>query len=813
MKRKLFYILVLLLMVMQGAWALNQEDGYYMIGSAQDLKDFAALVNSGNTTINGKLIAPINLQGSNENQWTPIGTSSHNYNGTFDGQGFTISNLYYHQVVASSGLFGRAGASARIKNVRVVVDIDNTGNGATTSGGGTEAGGILGTGTSGTVIINCSVAGSVISYSNVGGIVGTGSVTIVNCYNEATVKFFSNTGQVGGGIHGYGGSPTLTNCYNVGQIINTGTATSHMGNIAISGTATNCYSLANSCQNGAGAAWSNKANNGITGTTMTSSEMRAASFMNTLYSNALSLRSTYADIDTWMQDPTTGLPILQNTYKPTEGPWRREEIISGYCSLSANSSISWNGLNNSQWNGSILPYSNDTYGLGTQMAGTSASNSKQAIYSLYSTTQTVPAYSVMVWNWDFWLNNQYPLFAQQTALYAHTDLNTLKNASLDFTVNNESEASSAYLVGIISTGTQNSTTDHNFQFDNRYGSSDKSQPVYMIQTQIMWANQASTGFGTHSVSFKDLGSSYTYYYYKHITFDANGGSGSMSVQQIENSGTLTANAFTRSGYTFAGWNTQADGNGTSYTNEAAITATSSDKGPVTLYAQWTENTATLSQADDNSTFISTNNGLVYDITLTRTLNAGGWNTFCVPFNLDIPSGWTVRELASSAFDVTTKTLTLNFTEASSIEAGKPYLVYLGNSSNVENPTFYDVTIADGTTTTTTTYADFIPVMNPTELTANDKTVLFVTAGNKLTYPNKSANLNGFRAYFQLKEGAAANASAFEMNFDEGETTGISSIENGQWTIDNSEVYNLNGQRVAQPTKGLYIVNGKKIIVK
>ena len=47
----------------------------------------------------------------------------------------------------------------------------------------------------------------------------------------------------------------------------------------------------------------------------------------------------------------------------------------------------------------------------------------------------------------------------------------------------------------------------------------------------------------------------------------------------------------------------------------------------------------------------------------------------------------------------------------------------------------------------------------------------------------------------------------------GETTGISSIDNGQWTIDNSEVYNLNGQRVAQPTKGLYIVNGRKVIVK
>ena len=46
---------------------------------------------------------------------------------------------------------------------------------------------------------------------------------------------------------------------------------------------------------------------------------------------------------------------------------------------------------------------------------------------------------------------------------------------------------------------------------------------------------------------------------------------------------------------------------------------------------------------------------------------------------------------------------------------------------------------------------------------------------------------------------------------DGNTTGIKAIDNGQLTIDN--VYNLNGQRVAQPTKGLYIVNGKKVIIK
>ena len=45
------------------------------------------------------------------------------------------------------------------------------------------------------------------------------------------------------------------------------------------------------------------------------------------------------------------------------------------------------------------------------------------------------------------------------------------------------------------------------------------------------------------------------------------------------------------------------------------------------------------------------------------------------------------------------------------------------------------------------------------------------------------------------------------------TTGISAIEHSTLNIEHSEVYNLNGQRVSQPTKGLYIVNGKKVVVK
>lgn len=71
-----------------------------------------------------------------------------------------------------------------------------------------------------------------------------------------------------------------------------------------------------------------------------------------------------------------------------------------------------------------------------------------------------------------------------------------------------------------------------------------------------------------------------------VSFDANGGTGSMSSMTFGKGDTknLIANKFTRTGYTFVGWNTKADGTGTSYSDKQSITPTEN----LTLYAQWEE---------------------------------------------------------------------------------------------------------------------------------------------------------------------------------------------------------------------------------
>lgn len=76
-----------------------------------------------------------------------------------------------------------------------------------------------------------------------------------------------------------------------------------------------------------------------------------------------------------------------------------------------------------------------------------------------------------------------------------------------------------------------------------------------------------------------------------ISFNANGGTGTMNMQKIDagQSANLTANTFTRTDYVFTGWNTKPDGTGTPYANAATYTAPASeDNKIVVLYAQWAE---------------------------------------------------------------------------------------------------------------------------------------------------------------------------------------------------------------------------------
>jgi len=150
-------------------------------------------------------------------------------------------------------------------------------------------------------------------------------------------------------------------------------------------------------------------------------------------------------------------------------------------------------------------------------------------------------------------------------------------------------------------------------------------------------------------------------------------------------------------------------------------------------------------------------------------------------------------------------------------------------SSIEIPTFTNVTITATTPTEITpTGANgdgkvtFKGTYDARTFTSEDKSILFLGAENTLYWPLDGASIGAQRAYFQLNgiiAGSNAEVREFKLNFgdEDSNTTRIDVVDNGQWRMDNSNDswYTLDGRKLnGEPTKkGMYIVNGKKVVIK
>ena len=216
-------LVMAILMPYGGAWAQTKPssgdgsvDNPYKISTAAELAWFRDQVNNANNSISATLTEDIDLaefchakdgtKYTDELSWAPIGNSTYQYLGTFDGKGKTISNLYINATSDKTGFFGYADRGS-IKNI--------TFNKAKVKNDKADTG-IL-AGNAGSCIIeniktlaNCSVEGK----NYVGGIAGDANGNISNCENRATVKGIRSLGGIVAACSGN----SITSCANYGTV-------------------------------------------------------------------------------------------------------------------------------------------------------------------------------------------------------------------------------------------------------------------------------------------------------------------------------------------------------------------------------------------------------------------------------------------------------------------------------------------------------------------------------------------------------------------------------------------------------------------
>lgn len=214
---------------------------------------------------------------------------------------------------------------------------------------------------------------------------------------------------------------------------------------------------------------------------------------------------------------------------------------------------------------------------------------------------------------------------------------------------------------------------------------------------------------------------------------------------------------------------------------------------------------------------------------------GYWNTLTLPFSLSKDklattclAGADIREFESASWDGGNQKLTINFSGSDEIVAGVPYIIRWVTSETatgevIENPSFTNVkveSISQEDLNDKENYCEkesnglrFEAQLAPVQLTSGSNALVFGNE-NKLYKPKDELYVYATRAYFSYI-GSISMARQIVMDFGDGDqqTTYIDGI-----TVDGNRgsgvegIFNLSGQRLSAPQKGINIVNGKKVLV-
>lgn len=186
----------------------------------------------------------------------------------------------------------------------------------------------------------------------------------------------------------------------------------------------------------------------------------------------------------------------------------------------------------------------------------------------------------------------------------------------------------------------------------------------------------------------------------------------------------------------------------------------------------------------------------------RDVASGDYGTICLPYEVDMESVSGVDKVYSVS-SMTNDLATLTPVEA--MEAGKPY-IFKASADEVVIPAKVGGAVV-GTPQEDTylvgTFADIDKMDYGTYVLSGNK-FCKVVEGNE----GDAVTLGAYRCYFKHLANGIKNFGFVE---DDGETTGIDNVENGT-DMKNAVIYDLTGRRVTSPVKGIYIVNGKKMVI-
>ena len=241
-------------------------------------------------------------------------------------------------------------------------------------------------------------------------------------------------------------------------------------------------------------------------------------------------------------------------------------------------------------------------------------------------------------------------------------------------------------------------------------------------------------------------------------------------------------------------------------------ATTDDR-MVQLYKKVSSTPLTLNDETDNSGLLTSNNGLQTSVNLSRKLLANQWNTFCVPFDIDI-ADCKINGIEASVmeYDHTTGN-TMEFKEATQIVAGKAYLIK--PSADITDPQFDNVTIKndDPTVSGDADGYSFVGIYNPKTFSGNDqKRVLILASEAKFMRVNNVQRMKGMRAYFTIPTGTKAEAVRLMIN---NRPTALTEITTTPSTSE--KIFYIDGtyagSDIKNVKKGIVIKGGKKYLMK